>query len=101
MIRLAGQHTVARMLERDDFAKRYAAQQSIAIHEFLYPPVQGYDSVAPEADVEPGGTDQTFHLLMGRGIQEHYGQNTRVVLTMPPPEGTGSASCRKTVSPSG
>ncbi|HEY4528932.1 MAG TPA: tyrosine--tRNA ligase [Luteimonas sp.] len=83
MIRLAGQHTVARMLERDDFAKRYAAQQSIAIHEFLYPLVQGYDSVALEADVECGGTDQKFNLLMGRGLQEHYGQKPQVVLTMP------------------
>ncbi|MGY1531442.1 tyrosine--tRNA ligase [Luteimonas sp. A649] len=83
MIRLAGQLTVARMLERDDFAKRYAAQQSIAIHEFLYPLVQGYDSVALEADVELGGTDQKFNLLMGRGLQEHHGQKPQVVLTMP------------------
>ena len=87
MIRLAGQHTVARMLERDDFAKRYAAQQSIAIHEFLYPLVQGYDSVAQQADVELGGTDQKFNLLMGRGLQEHYGQAPQVVLTMPLLEG--------------
>ena len=87
MIRLAGQHTVARMLERDDFAKRYAAQQSIAIHEFLYPLVQGYDSVALDADVELGGTDQKFNLLMGRGLQEHYGQPPQVVLTMPLLEG--------------
>ncbi len=87
MIRLAGQHTVARMLERDDFAKRYAAQQSIAIHEFLYPLVQGYDSVALEADVEIGGTDQKFNLLMGRGLQEHHGQKPQVVLTMPLLEG--------------
>jgi len=87
MIRLAGQHTVARMLERDDFAKRYAAQQSIAIHEFLYPLVQGYDSVALEADVELGGTDQKFNLLMGRGLQEHHGQKPQVVLTMPLLEG--------------
>ncbi len=87
MIRLAGQHTVARMLERDDFAKRYAAQQSIAIHEFLYPLVQGYDSVALEADVELGGTDQKFNLLMGRGLQEHHGQAPQVVLTMPLLEG--------------
>ena len=87
MIRLAGQHTVARMLERDDFAKRYAAQQSIAIHEFLYPLVQGYDSVALQADVELGGTDQKFNLLMGRGLQEHYGQAPQVVLTMPLLEG--------------
>lgn len=83
LIRLAGQHTVARMLERDDFAKRYAAQQSIAIHEFLYPLVQGYDSVALDADVELGGTDQKFNLLMGRGLQAHYGQPPQIVLTMP------------------
>ncbi|MDH5824547.1 tyrosine--tRNA ligase [Luteimonas sp. RD2P54] len=87
MIRLAARHTVARMLERDDFAKRYAAQQPIAIHEFLYPLVQGYDSVALEADVELGGTDQKFNLLMGRGLQEHYGQKPQVVLTMPLLEG--------------
>ncbi len=87
MIRLAGQHTVARMLERDDFAKRYAAQQSIAIHEFLYPLVQGYDSVALQADVELGGTDQKFNLLMGRGLQEAHGQAPQVVLTMPLLEG--------------
>jgi tyrosyl-tRNA synthetase len=87
MIRLAGQHTVARMLERDDFAKRYAAHQSIAIHEFLYPLVQGYDSVALEADVELGGTDQKFNLLMGRGLQEHFGQKPQIVLTMPLLEG--------------
>ena len=87
MIRLAAQHTVARMLERDDFAKRYAAQQSIAIHEFLYPLVQGYDSVALEADVELGGTDQKFNLLMGRGLQEAHGQKPQIVLTMPLLEG--------------
>ena len=87
MIRLAAQHTVARMLERDDFAKRYAAQQSIAIHEFLYPLVQGYDSVALKADVELGGTDQKFNLLMGRGLQEHHGQPPQIVLTMPLLEG--------------
>ena len=87
MIRLAGQHTVARMLERDDFSKRYAAQQSIAIHEFLYPLVQGYDSVALKCDVELGGTDQKFNLLMGRGLQEHYGQPAQIVLTMPLLEG--------------
>lgn len=87
MVRLAGQLTVARMLERDDFAKRHAAQQPIAIHEFLYPLVQGYDSVALEADVELGGTDQTFNLLMGRGLQEHHGQKPQVVLTMPLLEG--------------
>ncbi|MGY3266629.1 tyrosine--tRNA ligase [Lysobacter sp. HA35] len=87
MIKLAGQHTVARMLERDDFAKRYAAHQSIAIHEFLYPLVQGYDSVALKADVELGGTDQKFNLLMGRGLQEHFGQKPQIVLTMPLLEG--------------
>ncbi|UOF15442.1 tyrosine--tRNA ligase [Lysobacter capsici] len=87
MIRLAGQHTVARMLERDDFAKRYAGQQSIAIHEFLYPLVQGYDSVALKCDVELGGTDQKFNLLMGRGLQEHHGQPAQIVLTMPLLEG--------------
>ncbi len=87
MIRLAGQHTVARMLERDDFAKRYAAQQPIAIHEFLYPLVQGYDSVALKADVELGGTDQKFNLLMGRALQSHYGQPPQIVLTMPLLEG--------------
>src|SRR5688572_16666320 len=87
MIRLAAQHTVARMLERDDFSKRYASQQSISIHEFLYPLVQGYDSVALKADVELGGTDQKFNLLMGRGLQEHYGQPPQIVLTMPLLEG--------------
>jgi tyrosyl-tRNA synthetase len=87
MVRLAAQHTVARMLERDDFAKRYAAQQPIAIHEFLYPLVQGYDSVALRADVEIGGTDQKFNLLMGRGMQEHHGQPPQIVLTMPLLEG--------------
>ncbi|TWG85919.1 tyrosyl-tRNA synthetase [Luteimonas sp. J16] len=87
MIRLAGQHTVARMLERDDFAKRYAARQPIAIHEFLYPLVQGYDSVALKADVELGGTDQKFNLLMGRGLQEAHGQPPQIVLTMPLLEG--------------
>jgi len=87
MIRLAAQHTVARMLERDDFAKRYAGQQPIAIHEFLYPLVQGYDSVALKCDVELGGTDQKFNLLMGRGLQEHHGQPPQIVLTMPLLEG--------------
>jgi tyrosyl-tRNA synthetase len=87
MIKLAAQHTVARMLERDDFAKRYAAQQPIAIHEFLYPLVQGYDSVALECDVELGGTDQKFNLLMGRALQEHHGQPPQIVLTMPLLEG--------------
>jgi tyrosyl-tRNA synthetase len=92
MIKLAGQLTVARMLERDDFAKRYAAQQSIAIHEFLYPLVQGYDSVALKADVELGGTDQKFNLLMGRGLQEHHGQPPQIVLTMPLLEGLGGVN---------
>ena len=87
MIRLAAQHTVARMLERDDFDKRYKAQQPIAIHEFLYPLVQGYDSVALKADVEVGGTDQKFNLLMGRALQEHHGQAPQIVLTMPLLEG--------------
>jgi len=87
MIKLAAQHTVARMLERDDFTKRYAAQQPIAIHEFMYPLTQGYDSVALKADVELGGTDQKFNLLMGRGLQEHYGQPPQIVLTMPLLEG--------------
>jgi tyrosyl-tRNA synthetase len=87
MIKLAAQHTVARMLERDDFTRRYAAQQPIAIHEFLYPLVQGYDSVALKADVELGGTDQKFNLLMGRALQEHHGQPPQIVLTMPLLEG--------------
>ena len=87
MIWLAAQHTVARMLERDDFSKRHAARQPIAIHEFLYPLVQGYDSVALRADVELGGTDQKFNLLMGRGLQESHGQPPQVVLTMPLLEG--------------
>ncbi|AZR36411.1 tyrosine--tRNA ligase [Xanthomonas vasicola] len=87
MIKLSAQHTVARMLERDDFAKRFGSQQPIAIHEFLYPLVQGYDSVALKADVELGGTDQKFNLLMGRGLQEHYGHAPQIVLTMPLLEG--------------
>ena len=87
MIRLAASHTVARMLERDDFSKRYASQQPIAIHEFLYPLVQGYDSVELEADVELGGTDQRFNLLMGRALQEQAGQPPQIVLTMPLLEG--------------
>jgi len=87
MIRLAAQHTVARMLERDDFSKRYAAQQPIAIHEFLYPLCQGYDSVAMKADIELGGTDQRFNLLVGRELQKHYGQAPQCVLTMPLLEG--------------
>jgi tyrosyl-tRNA synthetase len=87
MVRLAATHTVARMLERDDFSTRYRANQPIAIHEFLYPLVQGYDSVALKADVELGGTDQKFNLLMGRELQKHYGQPPQVILTMPLLEG--------------
>ena len=86
-IRLAATHTVARMLERDDFSKRYHGGQPIAIHEFLYPLVQGYDSVAMQADVELGGTDQKFNLLVGRELQKHYGQAPQIVLTMPILEG--------------
>lgn len=87
MIRLAAQHTVARMLERDDFTKRYAGGQPIAIHEFLYPLLQGYDSVALKADVELGGTDQKFNLLMGRHLQSAYGQKPQVIMTSPILEG--------------
>jgi tyrosyl-tRNA synthetase len=87
MIRLASHYSVARMLERDDFAKRYAGGQSIAIHEFLYPLCQGYDSVAIKADVELGGTDQKFNLLVGRELQRHYGVTPQCVLTMPLLEG--------------
>lgn len=87
MIRLAASHTVARMLERDDFHKRYSSQQPIAIHEFLYPLIQGYDSVALKADVELGGTDQKFNLLMGRELQKQHGQPTQCILTMPLLEG--------------
>lgn len=87
LIRLAAKHTVARMLERDDFAKRYKGGQPIAIHEFLYPLVQGYDSVALKADVELGGTDQKFNLLVGRQLQEASGQEPQVVITMPLLEG--------------
>ena len=87
MIKLASQYTVARMLERDDFDKRYRANQPIAVHEFLYPLVQGYDSVAMEADVELGGTDQKFNLLMGRTLQKAYGQAPQICLTMPILEG--------------
>lgn len=87
MIRLASHHSVARMLERDDFSKRYASGQSIAIHEFLYPLCQGYDSVAMRADVELGGTDQKFNLLVGRELQRHYGVVPQCVLTMPLLEG--------------
>jgi tyrosyl-tRNA synthetase len=87
MIQLASTYTVARMLERNDFAQRYESQQPIAIHEFLYPLLQGYDSVALEADVELGGTDQRFNLLMGRELQKHYGHTPQVVMTMPLLEG--------------
>lgn len=87
MIRLASHHSVARMLERDDFSKRYASGQSIAIHEFLYPLCQGYDSVAMKADVELGGTDQKFNLLVGRELQRHFGVTPQCVLTMPLLEG--------------
>jgi tyrosyl-tRNA synthetase len=87
MIRLAATYTVARMLERDDFHKRYTNQQPIAIHEFLYPLIQGYDSVELRADVEIGGTDQKFNLLMGRELQKHHGQAPQCVLTMPLLEG--------------
>lgn len=87
MIRLAARHTVARMLERDDFSKRYAGGQPISIHEFLYPLVQGYDSVALKADVELGGTDQKFNLLVGRQLQQDYGQEPQLVMTTPLLEG--------------
>jgi tyrosyl-tRNA synthetase len=87
LIRLAARHTVARMLEREDFHKRYTSQTPISIHEFLYPLIQGYDSVALEADVELGGTDQTFNLLVGRDLQREYGQTPQVVITLPLLEG--------------
>lgn len=87
LIRLSSRHTVARMLERDDFNKRYTGGQPIAIHEFLYPLVQGYDSVALKADVELGGTDQKFNLLVGRQLQQDFGQEPQIVLTMPLLEG--------------
>lgn len=87
MVQLAARHTVARMLERDDFAKRYKSNQAIAIHEFLYPLVQGYDSVALQADIELGGTDQKFNLLMGRELQKQYGQSPQVIMTLPILEG--------------
>ncbi|MDP9805322.1 tyrosyl-tRNA synthetase [Acinetobacter calcoaceticus] len=87
LIQLASQQTVSRMLERDDFTKRYSNHQPIAIHEFLYPLVQGYDSIALEADVELGGTDQTFNLLMGRTLQSRYGQESQVCITVPILEG--------------
>jgi tyrosyl-tRNA synthetase len=87
LIEIAARHTVARMIERDDFTKRFKANQPIALHEFLYPLVQGYDSVAMKADVELGGTDQRFNLLVGRQLQEHYGQEPQVVMTVPLLEG--------------
>jgi tyrosyl-tRNA synthetase len=87
LIQLAAKHTVARMLERDDFSKRYSGGQAIAIHEFLYPLIQGYDSVALKADVELGGTDQKFNLLVGRQLQEAYGQEPQVIITLPILEG--------------
>lgn len=88
LIQLAAKHTVARMLERDDFDKRYKSGQPIAVHEFLYPLIQGYDSVALNADVELGGTDQKFNMLVGRELQKHYGQRPQIVMTMPILEGT-------------
>jgi tyrosyl-tRNA synthetase len=88
LIRLAATHTVAQMLERDDFSKRYKGNQPIAIHEFVYPLVQGYDSIALRSDIELGGTDQKFNLLMGRELQKHYGQPAQCVITMPLLEGT-------------
>ena len=91
LIRVAATWTVARMLERDDFAKRYAAHQPIAVHEFLYPLMQGYDSVAMKSDVELGGTDQKFNLLVGRELQKHYGQPQQCILTMPLLEGLRGA----------
>jgi len=87
MLKLSAQYTVARMLERDDFSKRFKSNQSISIHEFMYPLMQGYDSVALEADVELGGTDQKFNLLMGRELQKAYGQTPQSILTMPLLEG--------------
>ncbi len=87
LIEIAARHTVARMIERDDFTKRFRSNQPIALHEFLYPLVQGYDSVALKADVELGGTDQKFNLLVGRALQEHYGQEPQVVITVPLLEG--------------
>ncbi|MEN9704817.1 MAG: hypothetical protein RLZZ393_696 [Pseudomonadota bacterium] len=92
LIEIAARHTVARMIERDDFTKRFKANQPIALHEFLYPLVQGYDSVALKADVELGGTDQKFNLLVGRQLQEHYGQEPQVVLTVPLLEGLDGVS---------
>ena len=93
MIKLAAKQTVARMMERDDFKKRYSNGQSIAIHEFLYPLLQGYDSVALKADVELGGTDQKFNLLMGRELQKDAGMATQCVLMMPLLVGLTASSC--------
>jgi len=87
LIQLAGKHTVSRMLERDDFSKRFKSERAISIHEFLYPLVQGYDSIAMKADVELGGTDQKFNLLVGRQLQKAYGQPPQIVVTMPLLEG--------------
>ena len=87
IVKLASSHTVARMLERDDFAKRYKANQPISIHEFLYPLLQGYDSIALKADIEIGGTDQKFNLLMGRELQKNVGQTPQCIVTMPLLEG--------------
>jgi len=99
MVRLCAQYTVARMLERDDFARRYAEQRPIAVHEFLYPLVQGYDSVALRADVEVGGTDQRFNMLVGRELQKAYGQTPQVVVTLPLLEGTdGVAKMSKSLN---
>jgi tyrosyl-tRNA synthetase len=92
LIEIAAKHTVARMIERDDFTKRFKSNQPIALHEFLYPLVQGYDSVALKADVELGGTDQKFNLLVGRGLQDQYGQEPQVVITMPLLEGLDGAN---------
>src|SRR5512139_476222 len=87
MIQLAAKHTVARMLEREDFKKRYQSELPISIHEFLYPLIQGYDSVMMKSDVELGGTDQKFNLLVGRELQKEYGQEPQCILTMPLLEG--------------
>ncbi|MGH3054207.1 MAG: tyrosine--tRNA ligase, partial [Gaiellaceae bacterium] len=99
MVRLCAHYTVARMLERDDFAKRYREERAIGIHEFLYPLIQGYDSVALHADVEVGGTDQRFNLLVGRELQKAYGQSPQVVVTLPLLEGTdGVAKMSKSLA---
>src|SRR5215510_14031895 len=87
MIRLAARYTVSQLLQRDDFAKRFSAQQPIAVHELLYPLMQGYDSVAMKSDVELGGTDQKFNLLVGRELQKQFGQESQVIITMPLLEG--------------